>query len=283
MLRDAGIQVDTGLMQASARDIIVGHCAYHAAGRPWVTVKIASSLDGAVAGKQRKRVRLTGPRARAFTEALRAEHDAVMIGAGTALSDNPRLLPQNSSRRAPLRVVMDSRLNLPSNLQLFAGVSRSPLWILHDSNAASDSRCESVRYIPVEVSGEVESTEKVDAEHSSLHERKEVRDVAAVASLPIEAALKELAKRGIRSVLCEAGPTLANSLLQANCVDRVVWLTAGSVLGTRGLGAVAGEIWKEFRLVETLRLGEDVASIRESPQSRSWAASSVSDEIASGV
>lgn len=233
-LRKAGVQVDVGLMRREAESIIVGHRSRHCAGRPWVTVKIASSLDGAVARKGHRRIQLTGERARAYTESLRAEHDAVMVGSGTALSDDPRLLPQNSGRRAQLRIVLDSKLSLPPDSQLLATSGIAPLWILHGTSAAPSHAFTGADLVAVD---------------------------AAAPTPPVEAALKTLAARGIGSVLCEAGPTLARSLIGAGCVDQLVWVSAGKTIGDEGLTALAGKTGAGFALRETFRLGNDVASL----------------------
>ncbi len=232
-LRGAGVKVDVGLMRSEADAIIAGHRTRHAAGRPWITVKVASSLDGAVAGKGRRRIQLTGERARAYTESLRAEHDAVMVGSGTALSDDPRLLPQNPGRQPQLRIVLDSKLSLSPDSQLLATTDIAPLWMVHEASAMPPHAFTGASLVAVD---------------------------AVAPATPIEAALKALAEQGVGSVLCEAGPTLAQSLIEAECVDRLVWISAGKAIGDDGLAAVAGKTGARFQLHETFRIGNDVAS-----------------------
>ena len=118
----AGIAVDTGLGAAEAAEINAGFLTRQRLGRPLVTLKLATSLDGKIASATGESQWITGPSARAYAHKLRAEHDAIMVGTGTVLTDDPQLtcrLPGLSSR-SPVRVVLDRHLRIPSTAHVIA-------------------------------------------------------------------------------------------------------------------------------------------------------------------
>ncbi|MDJ0948724.1 MAG: bifunctional diaminohydroxyphosphoribosylaminopyrimidine deaminase/5-amino-6-(5-phosphoribosylamino)uracil reductase RibD [Alphaproteobacteria bacterium] len=217
-LRAAGVATELGLCAEEARDLNAGFFLRLEQGRPLVTLKLASSLDGRIATRSGDSRWITGPAARARGHLLRANHDAVMVGVGTALADDPDLtcrLP-GLAGRSPTRVVMDSRLRLPLEAGLVARAREVPTWILAADGADPGKRraLEKAGVEVVEVAGD--ATGRAD----------------------IVAALEALGRAGLTRLLVEGGGTLAAALLAAGLVDRIAWFRAPSMIGADGLSAV---------------------------------------------
>lgn len=242
MLRAAGIEVVTDLMAEEAGRDLAGFVMRNEQGRPWVTLKLATSLDGRIATASGQSQWITGPEGRRFVHALRARHDAVMVGAGTARADDPTLTVRDLGlRHQPVRVVVSRRLDLPlmSNLARTAGAV--PLWLCHgsevDAALAEAWRGLGARLLACDVLGG-----QVDA----------------------GSVLCKLGEEGLTRVLCEGGGSLAASLLSAGLVDELIGFTAGLAIGAEGLpgvGALGLARLSEalrFRLVETRAIGGDV-------------------------
>jgi len=218
-LREAGIAVEVGAGAAAAREINAGFLRRITAGRPLVTLKAASTLDGRIATAAGESRWITGQAARAFGHGLRARHDAVAIGIGTALADDPDLrcrLP-GLGDRSPVRVVFDSRLRLPPDGRLLAGAGETPAWILCCENADGG------------------------AQHALTAAGAVVIQVASGADgrVDLSAALTELARRGLTRVLVEGGGRLAAAMLRAGLADRLAWFRAPRLLGGDAVAAVA--------------------------------------------
>ncbi len=242
-LREAGIETHAGVLRSQALELVSGHFSCVGRDRPHVTLKIASSLDGCVAAADRARTQITGSRARVLVETHRREHDAVLIGSGTARADNPILLPTNPGlkKQPPIRVVLDTDLSLPADSRLAESTNIAPLWLIH-GEAASERRRRALKAsgatcIPVSAAG---------SEAPAL-----------------SASLRTLKERGITRVFCESGPKLATTLIAGEYVDEILWLTAGRTFGNRGLPAIAGRAVRGFRLREHLLLGDDLATYWE--------------------
>lgn len=219
-LRAAGIEVELGPLAEEAAELNAGFLLRVTAGRPLVTLKLATSLDGRIATHSGESRWITGPQARARAHMLRAEHDAVLIGSGTAVVDNPRLdvrLP-GMEERAPLRVVLDSHLRLPLTHDLVARAKEQPTCLVtrRDNDA---ERLKAFRGAGVEIVTVPED----DSGRPSL-----------------SAALDALAERSVTRVLVEGGGHVAAGLLREDLVDRIVWFRAPLVIGGDGVPAVAG-------------------------------------------
>lgn len=219
-LRDAGIEVVTGVCEAEALALNEGFFNRITLGRPLVTLKVASTLDGRIATRTGESQWITGPTARAWGHRLRAGHDAILVGIGTALADDPELtcrLP-GLGDRSPVRVVVDSSLRLPPTAKLATGAKRIPTWVVTGPSPAPAS---SQALIALGV---------------------ELLPVAAGADGRVDpaAAMAALAARGITRVLAEGGAAMAGALLRAGLVDRLEWFRAASLIGGDGLPAVAG-------------------------------------------
>lgn len=219
-LREAGIELSEGVRRLEAEELNLGFLHRQRLGRPLVTLKLAMSLDGCIATHNGHSQWITGPEARARAHLLRAEHDAVMVGSGTAITDNPRLtvrLPGLQDRR-PIRIVADSRLALHLTHELVRGAAETPTWLLARDDA------ERQRRRAFEQAG-VEVLEVPGGEAEPLD---------------ITAALQVLGGRGLTRILVEGGGRLAASLLSAGLVDRLIVFQAGLAIGGDGLPGVAG-------------------------------------------
>ncbi len=243
-LRAAGIKVETGLMKEEAARLNEGYLLHRREGRPLVSLKLATTLDGRIATDSGDSRWITGPLARAAGHRLRATHDAIMVGGGTALRDNPRLDCRLAGleERSPLRVVMDGSLSLPLTHDLVASAATRPT-VLMTRKHQDKSRLQAYRDSKVEV-------EILEHEESGM--------------MKIGKALERLAERGVTRLLVEGGGQLAASLMRANLVDRLYWFRAAKVIGAEGrpgLGGLQLGSLKEaprFRLDFVRHVGEDL-------------------------
>ena len=238
-LRDAGIAVEIGTGAAATRRDHAGHIRRIRDGRPHVMVKLAVSADGKVAVAGRRPLPITDEAARERVHLLRAQSDAILIGIGTALADDPMLtcrLPGMSSY-SPVRVVLDSALRLPLGSRLVKTAREVPVWVIAEFEAPRPAE-ERLRAQGVDVC-------RVDATSARL-------DLAAV--------LKLLAERGITRLLVEGGPTVAASLLAADLVDEAMLFKSPKSVGAGGIDAfdkAAAAGLSQLTLTETEQIGPD--------------------------
>ncbi len=216
-LRDAGISVDVGIEAAAARRDHAGHIRRMRDSRPEIMLKLAISADGKAAGAGGKRVAITGEAVRNHVHLLRAQSDAIVIGIGTALADDPILtcrLP-GMAKMSPIRVVLDAGLRLPMQSRLAASAGETPLWIIagKDAPAASET---AVR----ERGGEV------------------LRITEKQGRLDLREAVKLLGTRGITRLMVEGGPTVASALIEADLIDEAVLFHSPLVIGKDGVPAL---------------------------------------------
>ncbi|WP_432255728.1 bifunctional diaminohydroxyphosphoribosylaminopyrimidine deaminase/5-amino-6-(5-phosphoribosylamino)uracil reductase RibD [Limimaricola sp. AA108-03] len=241
-LRAAGIAVETGLMEGEARSDLAGFLSRVERGRPFVTLKLATSLDGRIATGAGESRWITGPEARARVHMMRARHDAVMVGGGTARADDPMLNIRGLGiDRQPVRVVLSRRLDLPLDGALARSAREVPLWLCHGPEA------------------DATPWRALGAESLSCPISARQLDPAAV--------LQALGAAGLTRVFCEGGAGLAASLLGAGLVDELVLFTAGCAIGAEGtpalsamgIGALAEA--PRLRLAGLDRVGGDVMSV----------------------
>lgn len=215
-LRGGGVSVEVGVCRQAAEELNAGFFSAVRRGRPLVTLKLASSLDGRIACLGGDSKWITGPLARRWAHLLRANHDAVMVGSGTALTDDPRLDVRLNGLAAasPLRVVLDGRLRLPLSHDLVRRAADQPTLVF---TAAPAGRVEeAMTAASVEVA-------RVPAGDGGL-------DLAGV--------LSQLGGRGVTRLLVEGGGRLAAALLKADLVDRLVIFKAPKVIGGDGIPAI---------------------------------------------
>lgn len=242
-LQDAEIEIDTGICKKEADRVNAGFLSRIGLGRPFITLKTATTLDGRIALASGESQWITGESARRAAHGLRATHDAIMIGSGTSLKDNPNLccrLPGVANDRRP-RIVLDGRLRTPENSELVQSAHESPVWIIVAKDHAGD-RIESYREKNVTI---IEAPVGADG-HPDL-----------------DWSIRELGARGLTRILVEGGGQLAASLLRGNFVDQLAWFRASSIIGQTGISAI-GEIGLEnlmempkFRRLSSTDVGDD--------------------------
>ena len=210
-LRDAGIAVEVGLLEAEARDLNAGFFKHREARRPVVGLKLATTLDGRTATVTGESRWITGPVARAWVHRLRAEADAILVGSGTALADDPALtcrLP-GLGARSPVRVVLDGRGRLGADSVLVATAGETPTWRLVGKGVPA-------------LPGVVDL----------------VVPAGRDGHLDLEAGLATLAREGITRVMVEGGRGLATALMRADLVDSIDWFRAPALIGGDGMPAL---------------------------------------------
>jgi diaminohydroxyphosphoribosylaminopyrimidine deaminase/5-amino-6-(5-phosphoribosylamino)uracil reductase len=242
-LREAGIAVDHGLLEAEAGEDQLGFVLRVTSGRPLVTLKLATSLDGKIATSIGESQWITGPQARHMAHALRGRHDAVLAGVGTVVADNPELTCRiEGFRLTPVvRVIVDSHLRTPLTSKLAQTAAVAPLWFLV-RNGVDPVRRDAFAGIGAKVI-----------------------DVAAgAAGVDLAAGLAALAQEGLTRVLVEGGGQVAASLIRADLIDRLAWFHAPAVMGgdgwpgVQGFGAEKLAMLPRFVRTHSIPLGGDM-------------------------
>ena len=244
MLRDAGIEVVEGICREEARRANLGHILRVSEKRPLVTLKLAETADGyAAGGAHDPRLAITGAAANNSVHVMRAMHDAIMVGVGTALADDPLMtvrLPGMENRR-PLRVVLDTELRLTPRSRLAETAREYPVLVICGPKA------------PVHRQTELEE-KGVQVVHCRL---------SADGKLDMLAALRLLSERSLTRVFSEGGPSVGSALIEAGLVDDVIVFTNDRPLGRAGTPSMtlsaraALADGRRYRPVEDARLGAD--------------------------
>ena len=248
-LKEAGILVESGLMEAESSELNVGFMKRNQTGRPFVRLKLAMSLDGRTALANGQSQWITSEAARHDVQLWRARSSAVMIGAGTLAADDPRLdvrLP-GENRRQPMRVVLDARLRTSPDARVFT--TGGPVLIFTAPGGGDDA-----------------DREAWEAAAATLSERgAQVEYAAAVGSrLDLDAVLARLAELECNEVLLEAGAKLAGAFVAEGRVDEMLLYIAPKILGPQGYPLVdipqlhALEEALAFVVYETAQVGEDL-------------------------
>ena len=242
-LRRAGLKVETGIGAREAERLIESYRRLVTAGRPFVTLKVAATLDGKIATATGESRWITSPAAREMVHVLRARSDAILVGIRTVLADDPSLTVRTGSPRgrAPLRVVLDPSLSIPLTAKVLTDGRASTLIVTTSKGppskkAALEQKGAGVLVLP------------------ARHRRVAWRDL-----------LNELGRRGIASLLIEGGAEVNASALRDRIVDRVLFFLAPKILGGRdALSAVGGESPKHvsealpLNVMSVTRLGPDL-------------------------
>jgi diaminohydroxyphosphoribosylaminopyrimidine deaminase / 5-amino-6-(5-phosphoribosylamino)uracil reductase len=215
MLRDAGIDVRCGLLASEARELNIGFVSRMTRKRPWVRMKVAASLDGRTGLPSGESQWITGEKARADGHAWRARASAILTGIGTVKGDDPRMTVRAiDTPRQPKRVLVDSRLDVAPEAQIFVGAPTLVFCASLDERNAE--RAEALRARGAEIVALGNEHGKVD----------------------LPAMLTELAARGVNELHVEAGYKLNGSLLREGCVDELLIYVAPSLLGSDALGMI---------------------------------------------
>lgn len=211
-LRAAGIQVDVGVLEERARGLIEPWVKYITKSSSFLSLKLALSLDGRIATRTGTSKWITGTESRGCGHDLRAKHDAVMVGINTVISDDPLLTVRQARGRNPIRVIVDSKLRMTLDRRIVQTASEIPTCVLTTPSS------------PAEAAAALEAAQiSVIRVPATAEGRCDMR-----------AALHELAKREVVSVLCEGGAELAGSLLANQLVDQLHAFIAPLLLGPRG-------------------------------------------------
>lgn len=238
ILRDAGLAVTEGVLEPRARALQAGFLKRMTEGLPFVTLKLATTLDGRIATASGESRWITGPAARRAVHQMRLAHDAVLTTSATALADDPDLTARDiGASHQPLRILGDTRLRVPAASRLGQTAALHPVWVLHGRDATPNGW---------------------DQTHARL--------IAAPTDgdhLDLPAIFRLLAAEGLTRVLIEAGGQFAAALIRANLVDELALFQAGCLIGGDGipvLGPLALTALADAprpRLIDATTLGPD--------------------------
>lgn len=218
ILRAAGIEVVSGVLAEEAGSVLSGYLTRSAKKRCQVTLKLAISADGMIGREAAGQVPITGDVSRAQSHVMRAEHDAILVGIGTALADDPELtcrLP-GLADRSPLRIVLDSHARLPLTSRLVRSVDAAPLAIATVAPTSKDAQ-------------------RLEGAGARLIACEEHEGRVALPEL-----LDDLAARGVTNLLVEGGAHVARSFLDEGLADRIVLFESDVVVGANGIAAPFG-------------------------------------------
>ena len=216
-LRQAGIAVDIGLLEADARWLNAPYLKLLSTGRPWVIAKWAMTLDGRIATHTGESRWISGPAARAIVHRLRGWVDAVIVGRGTALADDPQLTARPPGPRTPLRIVLDSQATLAGESQLVRTARETPVLVACSAEAPAAAR---QRLIDAGCEVFVCAGDTYAARFDAL--------------------LAELGRRRLTNVLVEGGAEVLGSLLDAGAIDEVHAFIAPKLIGGQGAPSPIG-------------------------------------------
>lgn len=219
-LRSAGIAVETGVLEREAAEVLAPYLTSIRSGRPFVIAKWAQSMDGKLATHTGRSKWISCPDSRRRAHRLRARVDAILVGSGTVLADDPLLTAREVQiRRRALRVVLDSRLRIPEKCQLVVTSRTVPTLVMTTTTQARTRRAERLRHKGVEV----------------------IACRARAGRLALRDCLRKLAKRDVTNLLVEGGPMILTALLEAGLVDEAFIFTAPMLIGgDRAPGALGG-------------------------------------------
>ena len=243
-LRAAGVHVDVGLERDAALEINAAFFSAHAKARPWVTLKLAVSRDGGIADPGGVHRWITGPESRREVHRMRANADAIAVGVGTVLADDPELTVRDAAapRIAPMRVVFDSTGRTPLEAKVVTTAHEVPTLIIAGTRSHDTSDLQPM------------VTRLADLE---------ARGVDVLMASSLDDALGALFARGVRSLFIEGGARLAGSFLGESLVDRLVIFRSPLLLGSAALQAFAFAApmseasLARCRIVESRRFGDD--------------------------
>ncbi|MCH7807175.1 MAG: bifunctional diaminohydroxyphosphoribosylaminopyrimidine deaminase/5-amino-6-(5-phosphoribosylamino)uracil reductase RibD [Proteobacteria bacterium] len=241
IMKKAGVQVDYGLLEEEAKALNKGYFLKQTEGRPLVAMKLATSKDGKIAKAEGVETCITGRQAREYSHRLRASHDAILVGIGTVLADDPDLtcrLPDKDVT-SPVRIVLDTKLKIPLDSRLVQSAHEVPVWVVTEQTE-----------IPPEL------IEK-GVEIVSVNNIKNIKQV-----------LELIAQKGITRLLVEGGSGVNASFLKSGLVDDVYWFTAPYLtIGHGGVPAIRGSDIKTpddltgFKKNREDKLGKDIVEI----------------------
>lgn len=240
-LKDAGIRVETGIMEDQASKINEGFFSVCNRGRPFVTLKLATSLDGKIATSKKESKWITNDLARKYAHMLRAKSDAIVTGIGTVLQDDPDMTCRIAGLegRSPVRIVLDSKLRIDKKSKILQNADKAPTWII------TSEKCNG------------------DIKGATIIKNKENNE----GSIDLASMLKMLADKDITTVMVECGSRLATSFIKSGLVDRIIWVKAPILIGNDGIAAIGNlglnKLEDKIRLIleDSFRLEDNIVEI----------------------
>ncbi|PST25515.1 bifunctional diaminohydroxyphosphoribosylaminopyrimidine deaminase/5-amino-6-(5-phosphoribosylamino)uracil reductase RibD [Mesorhizobium plurifarium] len=275
MLRDAGVDVDIGILQEEGERVLEAYLMRQRKKRPHVTLKLAVSADGMIGRRGEGQVRITGDVSRAQVQILRAETDAILVGIGTAAADDPELTVRmhGLEDRSPVRIVLDRRFDLPLESKLVRTARRVPLIVVTgdagfhsprewgESARGANERRSSLPLSSGLTRGSALSPQAVgEGDYNARRNALEAAGAELLNAETIPDLLAALASRGISSLLVEGGARAARSFLDAGVVDRILLFTGPEAIGENGISSPfqRTSVPAGFTLRRTARYGDDI-------------------------
>ncbi len=240
MLRNAGLDVEVGLLEPDCRRLNESFVKYICTRQPFVTLKIASTLDGKIATAQGESKWITGEKARKLVQRLRNESDGVLVGIGTILKDDPLLTPRLKGGKNPFRIVLDSRLRIPDQARVLEKIPEKT--ILITSAGAPEQRIEELKKKGIQVL------------ILDTVERK----------INLRTLLPRLGEMGITSLLVEGGSEVNGSFLREGLMDKILLFFSPKILGGQALEMFGGkgieklEDAYQIDQIKVKKVGEDI-------------------------
>ena len=234
-LRDAGIEVITGILEDEGKVLNKFYFKYVSEKIPYVTIKIAQSVDGKISLSKKEQTWLTGKESVKYVHKLRSEYDAVLVGANTINVDNPLLTVREVKGRNPIRVIIDGNLSIPLNSKILNNNEPDKTWVF-TSNKSNRRLLKQIENKGVKV-----FTVKT----------------AADKKINLKSVLKILAECKITSVLVEGGQLIFSQFINQKMFDELIILQSPKILG-KGLSGFNSTQLKNLPLIETNRLGQDI-------------------------
>jgi len=234
-LREAGIEVISGILEDEGKELNKFYFKYVTKNLPYVTLKVAQSIDGKISEAKNKQTWLTGKESIKYVHKLRSEYDAVLVGANTVKVDDPLLTVRDVKGRNPIRVIVDGNLSIPTNSKIVHLSDPEKTWIFTSSNV-DEKKVKRIADKGINIFRISNSKGKL---------------------LDIKKILKVLAEQKIISILVEGGQKIFSQFLSQNLFDEIIVLQSPKILG-KGLPGIKLTDLKRLRLVEMNRLGKDI-------------------------
>lgn len=237
-LREAGIEVITGILKDEGEELNKIYFKYISTKLPYITVKIAQSVDGKISLSKKKQTWLTCKESIRFVHELRSDYDVILVGAGTIKSDNPLLTVREIKRRNPIRVIIDGNLSIPIKSKILDAVDPEKTWIITSGNV-DGKKIKKIHNFGV----------KIFRMESSNQNHLDLKKI-----------LKILAENKISSLLVEGGSEIFSQFIMKDLFDEIIILQAPKILG-QAVGYSFNKKMKNLKLKSLSKLGEDVKLI----------------------
>ena len=234
-LKQAGIEVITGVLENEGKQLNKFYFKQTKEKLPYITLKIAQSIDGKIGISKKKQLWLTGKESLKYVHELRSEYDAILVGAGTIKSDNPQLTVREIQGRNPIRIIIDGTLISPLNSKIFKENFEERTWIFTSSKS-------NIRKKQKLLDSGVRIFNLTPSKNKMLNLKK---------------ILSILSENKITSILVEGGAEIFSQFIKSDLFDVIIVLQAPIILG-KGIHSPVNSKYKKLRLLETQRLGNDI-------------------------